>query len=88
MIPVLRKVAQLNITYKKWGLIRDVCTGTPFDEVTALVISASKLNHLQFFNKSILNAYKDFITYPGSEHLGISKTEKRINKDVKLYKND
>ena len=38
MISVLRKVAQLNIKYrKKEGLIIDVCTGTPPDEVTALI---------------------------------------------------
>ena len=37
MIPVLRKVAQLNIKYrKKWGPIIDICTGASFDEVTAL----------------------------------------------------
>ena len=37
MFPVLRKVAQLNIMYrKKWGPIIDICTGTPPDEVTAL----------------------------------------------------
>ena len=37
MIPVLRKVAQLNIKYrKKRGPIIDVCTGAPPDEVTAL----------------------------------------------------
>ena len=30
IIPVLRKVAQLNIKYrKKWGPIIDVCTGAP-----------------------------------------------------------
>ena len=38
MIPVLRKVAQLNIKYrKKWGPLIDVCPRTPPDEVTALV---------------------------------------------------
>ena len=37
MIPVLRKVAQLNIKYRKNGdHIIDVCTGAPPDEVTAL----------------------------------------------------
>ena len=37
MIPVLRKVAQLNIKYKKnGGPIINVCTGAPLDEVTAL----------------------------------------------------
>ena len=37
MISVLRKVAQLNITYRKnGGPDRDVCTGAPPDEVTAL----------------------------------------------------
>ena len=37
MIPVLRKVAQLNIKYrKKGGSITYVCTGAPPDEVTAL----------------------------------------------------
>ena len=34
MIPALRKVAQLNIKYRKqWGPIIDVCTGAPPDEV-------------------------------------------------------
>ena len=38
MIPVLQKVAQLNVLYKKMGgPIMDVCTGAPSDEVTALV---------------------------------------------------
>ena len=38
MIPVLRKVAQLNIKYrKKSGPIIDVCTGAPPDKVMALV---------------------------------------------------
>ena len=37
MIPVLRKVAQLNISYKKNGSpIIDFCTRAPPDEVTAL----------------------------------------------------
>ena len=39
MISVLRKVAQLNIKYKKEndGAIIDVCTGAPPNEVTALM---------------------------------------------------
>ena len=37
MIPMLRKVAQLNIKYKKNGGIIDVCTRAPPDEVTTLV---------------------------------------------------
>ena len=38
MIPVLRKVAHLNIKYRKNGSpIIDVCTGAPPDEVTALI---------------------------------------------------
>ena len=38
MIPVLRKVAQLNIKYRKNGsLIIDVCFGDSPDEVMALV---------------------------------------------------
>ena len=37
MIPVFRKVAQLNIKYRKnGGPIIDACTGTPPDEVMAL----------------------------------------------------
>ena len=40
MIPVLRKVAQLNIKYRKNGVsIIDVCTGAAPDEVTALASS-------------------------------------------------
>ena len=36
MIPVLRKVAHLNIKYrKKGGPIINICTGAPPDEVTA-----------------------------------------------------
>ena len=36
MIPVLRKVTQLNIKYrKKGGPIIDVCTGASPDEVSA-----------------------------------------------------
>ena len=39
MIAVLRKVAQLNIKYRKnGGPIIDVCTGAPSDKVTALSI--------------------------------------------------
>ena len=38
MIPVLRKVAQLNIKFRKNGVtIIDVCSGAPPDEVTALI---------------------------------------------------
>ena len=38
MIPVLKKVVQLNIKYrKKWGPIIDVCTGAPPNAVAALV---------------------------------------------------
>ena len=38
MIPVLRKIAQLNIKYrKKWGPHNiDACTGVPPDKVTTL----------------------------------------------------
>ena len=44
MISVLRKVAQLNIQYKKkWGLKIDVCTGVPPDEITALCLVESYL---------------------------------------------
>ena len=39
MISVLRKLAQLNIKYKKNGSpIIDVCTGARPDEITALQI--------------------------------------------------
>ena len=38
MIPVLRKLTQLNIKYRKnVGPIIDVCTGAPPDEATALI---------------------------------------------------
>ena len=41
MIHVLRKVAQLNIKYRKnGGTIIDVCTGAPPDEVTALTMAS------------------------------------------------
>ena len=37
MIPVLRKVSQLNIkNRKKWETIIDVCAGAPPGKVTAL----------------------------------------------------
>ena len=40
MIPVLRKVAESNVKYKKnGGFIIDVCIGAPPDEVTALSLT-------------------------------------------------
>ena len=45
MIPVLRKVAQLNIKYRKnGGLILDVCTGPPPDKVTALDLAINMVD--------------------------------------------
>ena len=41
MIPVSRKVVQLNIKYRKWGPIIDVCTGAPPDKVTVLMVQIS-----------------------------------------------
>ena len=39
MISVLKKVAQLNIKYrKKWGPIIDVCSRAPPDKITALYV--------------------------------------------------
>ena len=46
MIPVLRKIAQLNIKYKKnGGLIIDVCTWAPPDKVTALKVGILPRDH-------------------------------------------
>ena len=57
MIPVLRKVAQLNVKYrKKWGSIIqvDVCIGAPPDEVTAWHAQGVPL----FINFSVLYSKK------------------------------
>ena len=44
MIPVLRKVAQLNIGYKKsGGAIIDICIGAQPDEVSALDVVCIKV---------------------------------------------
>ena len=44
MISVLRKIAQLNVKYrKKGGPIIDVCTGVPPDEVRALLHNEDSL---------------------------------------------
>ena len=47
MIPVLRKVAQLNIKYRKNGVsMIDVCTGAPPGEVTDPVSLLSNIEYL------------------------------------------
>ena len=49
MIPVLRKVVQLNIKYRKnRSPIIDVCTGTPPDEVMALGNAFKKQSFVNF----------------------------------------